>query len=44
MKDQASCGHGRSNIRDDDDDRNIREQEDRKIKDDHYRDGNGYIT
>ena len=44
MKDQARCGHGRSSRRDDDDDRHIREQEGRKIKDDGYRDENGYRT
>ena len=40
MKDQASCDHGRSSRRDDNDDRNIREQESMKIKDDGYRDAN----
>ena len=44
MKDQASCGHVRSRRRDDDDDRRIREQEGRKIKDDGYRDADGYRT
>ena len=32
MKDQASCGRGRSSRRDDDDDMHIREQEGRRIK------------
>ena len=44
MKDQASHGHGRSSRRDDEDDRHIREQEGRKIKDDGYRDANRYIN
>ena len=44
MKDQASCGRGRSSRRDDDDDRHIREQEGRKIKDDGYRDADEYRT
>ena len=44
MKDQESCGRGRSSRRDDDDDRHIREQEGRKIKDDGYRDADGYRT
>ena len=44
MKDQASCSHGRSSRMDDDDDRHIREQEGRKIKDDVYRDADGYRT
>ena len=44
MKDQASCVRGRSSRRDADDDRNIREQEGRKIKDDGYRDAYGYRT
>ena len=44
MKDQASCGHGRSSRGDDDDDRNIREQEGRKIKDDGYKDADRYRT
>jgi len=42
MKDQASCGRGRNNIRDDDDDRHIREKEGRRIKYDGYRDADGY--
>ena len=42
MKDQASCGRGRSSRRDDDDDRHIREQEGRKIKYDGYRDADRY--
>ena len=44
MKDQASCGLGRSSRRDDNDDRRIREQEGKKIKDDGYRDVDGYRT
>ena len=44
MKDQASCGRGRSSRRDDDDDRHIREKEGRRIKDDGYRDADGYRT
>ena len=44
MKDQASYGRGRSNRRDDDDDRHIREHEGRKIKDDSYRDAYGCRT
>ena len=44
MKDQASCGRGRSSRRDDDDDRHIMEQEGRKIKDDGYKDADGYRT
>ena len=44
MKDQASCGRGRSSRRDDDDDRHIREQEGKKIKDDGYKDADGYRT
>ena len=44
MKDQASCVHGRSSRRDDDNDRHIREQEGRKIKDDGYRDADRYRT
>ena len=44
MKDQASCSHGRSSRRDDDDDRHIRQQEGRRIKDDGYRDADGYRT
>ena len=44
MKDQASCGRGRSSRKDDNDYRCIREQEGRKIKDDGYRDANGYRT
>ena len=44
MKDQASCGRGRSSRRDDDYDRHIREQEGKKIKDDGYRDADGYRT
>ena len=42
LKDQARCGRGRSSRRDDDDDRHIREQEGGKIKDDGYRDADGY--
>ena len=44
MKDQASCNYGRSSKRDDDDDRHIREQEGRNIKDDGYRDADRYRT
>ena len=42
MKDQASCGRGRSSRRDDNDDRHIREQQGRKFKADGYRDIDGY--
>ena len=42
MKDRASHGSGRSSKRDDDDDRHIREKESRRIKDDAYRDADGY--
>ena len=42
MKDQASCSRGRSSRRDDDDDRNIRDKDSRRIKDDAYRDADGY--
>ena len=42
MKDRASHGSGRSSRRDDDDDRNIREKDKRRIKDDAYRDADGY--
>ena len=42
MKDQESCGRGRSSRMDDDDDRHIREQEGRKIKADGYRYADGY--
>ena len=44
MKDQERCGRGRSSRREDDDDRHIREQEGRKIKDDGYKDADGYRT
>ena len=44
MKDQASYGRGRSSRRDGNDDRHIREQEGRKIKDDGYRDADRYRT
>ena len=44
MKDQVSCGRGRISRRDDDDDRNIREKEGRKIKYDGYKDADGYRT
>ena len=44
MKDRASHGSGRSSRRDDDDDSHIREKDDRRIKDDAYRDADGYRT
>ena len=42
MKDRASHGSGRRNRRDDDYDRHIREKDGRRIKDDAYRDADGY--
>ena len=42
MKDRASHGSGRSSRRDDDDDRHIREKDGRRIKDNSYRDADGY--
>ena len=42
MKDRAGHGSGRSSRRDDDDDRHIREKDCRRIKDDAYRDADGY--
>ena len=42
MKDRASHGSGRSSRRDDNDDRHIREKYSRRIKDDAYRDVDGY--
>ena len=42
MKDRESHGSGRSSIRDDDDDKHIREKYGKRIKDDAYRDADGY--
>ena len=42
MKDRASHDSGRSSRRDDDDNRHIRKKDDRRIKDNAYRDADGY--